>query len=136
MLFTSWGSEMRNNRVIKWYEPSKYRNEKTEVDGIVFDSRKEANRYRELKLLEKAGEISDLRLQVKFELVPAIYEYGVCIPRAVCVQKAVTYIADFVYRDKMTGEEIVEDVKGMKTEVYKLKKKLLRWRYGIEIKEV
>lgn len=107
---------------------SKYHNKKTVVDGIVFDSKKEANRYRELKLLEKAGEISDLRLQVKFELVPAIYEYGVC------VQRAVTYIADFVYREN--GETIVEDVKGMKTEVYKLKKKLMRWRYGIEVKEV
>lgn len=119
---------MKNNRVIKWYEPSKYRNEKTEVDGIVFDSRKEAKRYRELKLLEKAGEITDLRLQVKYELVPAIYEYGVC------VQRTVNYVADFVYKEN--GEEIVEDVKGMKTEVYRIKKKLMRWRYGIEIREV
>lgn len=113
---------------------SKYHNERTKIDGIVFDSKKEANRYRELKLLEKAGEISDLRLQVKYELVPAIYEYRICIPRAVCVQKAVTYIADFVYREN--GEEIVEDVKGMKTEVYRLKKKLMRWRYRIKIREV
>ena len=119
---------MRNNRVIRWYEPSKYHNEKTEVDGIVFDSRKEANRYRELKLLEKAGEISGLKLQEKFELIPAIYEYGVC------VQRAITYVADFVYKEN--GETIVEDVKGMKTDVYKLKKKLMRWKYGIKIREV
>ena len=119
---------MKNNRVIKWYEPSKYRNEKTEVDGIVFDSKKEANRYRELILLEKAGEISGLKLQEKYELIPAIYEDGVCI------QRAVYYVADFVYREN--GEKIVEDVKGMKTEVYKLKKKLLRWRYGIEVREI
>lgn len=119
---------MRNNRVIRWYEPTKYGNEKTEVDGIVFDSQKEANRYRELKMLEKAGEISGLKLQEKYELIPAIYEDGVRI------QRAVYYVADFVYREN--GEEIVEDVKGMKTEVYKLKKKLMRWRYGIEIREV
>ena len=133
---------MKNNRAIRWYEPSKYRNEKTEVDGIVFDSRKEANRYRELKMLEKAGEISDLRLQVKYELIPAQYEMGTRIQGSKvqtverCVERAVNYVADFVYKDNMTEETVVEDVKGMKTEVYKLKKKLLRWRYGIEIKEV
>lgn len=119
---------MRNNRVIKWYEPSKYHNQKTEVDGSVFDSKKEANRYRELKMLEKAGEISDLWLQVKFELIPAIYEDGVCI------QRAVYYVADFVYKEN--GEKIVEDVKGMKTEVYKIKKKLMLWVHGIKIREV
>jgi len=113
---------------------NKYGNKKTVVDGIVFDSKKEANRYCELKLLEKAGEIRDLKRQVKFVLIPAISEYRGCGQRAVCVQKAVTYIADFVYKEN--GEEIVEDVKGMKTEVYKLKKKLLRWRYGITIREV
>lgn len=121
---------------------SKYHNERTTVDGIVFDSRKEANRYRELKLLEKAGEISDLRRQVKYELIPAQYEMGTRIRGnhvstvERCVEKAVNYYADFVYKDKMTEETVVEDVKGMKTEVYKLKKKLMRWRYGIEVKEV
>ena len=133
---------MRNNRVIRWYEPSKYHNRKVVIDGIVFDSRKEANRYRELKLTEKAGEISDLRLQVKYELIPAQYEMGTRIRGnhvstvERCVERAVNYYADFVYRDKMTEETVVEDAKGVKTEAYKIKKKLMLWVHGIKIREV
>lgn len=133
---------MRNNRVTRRYEPSKYHNEKTEVDGIVFDSKKEANRYRELKLMEKAGEITDLRRQVKYELIPAQYEMGTRIQGSKvqtverCVEKAVTYYADFVYRDNMTEETVVEDAKGVKTEAYKIKKKLMLWVHGIKIREV
>ena len=133
---------MRNNRVIRWYEPSKYHNRKVVIDGIVFDSRKEANRYRELKLTEKAGEISDLRLQVKYELIPAQYEMGTRIRGnhvstvERCVERAVNYYADFVYRDKMTEETVVEDAKGVKTEAYKIKKKLMLWVHGVKIREV
>ena len=134
---------MKNNRAIRWYEPSKYHNRKVIIDGIEFDSEKEGKRYNELKVLAKAGEISDLRLQVKYELIPAQYEMKdewVSPTRVqqkeVCVERAVNYIADFVYRDTMTEETVVEDVKGMRTEVFRLKKKLMRWRYGIEIKEV
>lgn len=121
---------------------NKYHNEKTIVDGIAFDSRKEARRYQELKLMERAGEITDLQRQVKYELIPAQYEMGTRIRGnhvstvERCVEKAVNYYADFVYNDKMTGETVVEDVKGMKTEVYRIKKKLMRWRYGIKIREV
>ena len=122
---------------------NKYHNEKTIVDGIAFDSRKEARRYQELKLMERAGEISDLRLQVKYELIPAQYEMKdewVSPTRVqqkeVCVERAVNYIADFVYKDKMTEETVVEDTKGMRTEVYKIKKKLMLWVHGIKIREV
>ena len=101
---------------------SKYHSVKTEVDGIMFDSRKEAQRYSELKLLERAGVIHDLQLQVPFQLIPKTP-----------VGRAVKYYADFVYYegDKM----VVEDTKGMKTEVYKIKKKLMYMIHGIEVKE-
>ena len=101
------------------------------IDGIGFDSNKEGARYEELKLLQRAGEISDLRLQVPFELVPNQKRNGKVIERAV------KYIADFVYTDK-DGETVVEDVKSpaTKTAVYTLKRKLMLWEFGIEIKEV
>ena len=107
---------------------TKYHNRRTELDGIVFDSRREANRYAELKLMERARLIRDLRLQVPFELIPASRRNGKAI-------RAVHYVADFVYFDA-NDNLVVEDAKGMKTEVYKLKKKLMIWKYGIEIKEV
>ena len=101
------------------------------IDGIGFDSNKEGARYEELKLLQRAGEISDLRLQVPFELVPNQKRNGKVIERAV------KYIADFVYMDK-DGETVVEDVKSpaTKTAVYTLKRKLMLWEFGIQIKEV
>lgn len=99
-----------------------------ELDGITFDSKKEAGRWSELKLMEKAGIIQGLNRQVKYELIPAIREGGKT------KQRATSYIADFVYQQN--GQLIVEDVKGIRTEVYRLKKKLMLWRYGIEIKEV
>lgn len=109
---------------------SKYGNRKTELDGMLFDSRKEAARWCELKLMERAGLISDLQRQVKFELIPNIYE-GKKV-----VQRSASYIADFVYQ--RGGEQIVEDTKsaGTITDVYKLKKKFMRWKYGIDIQEV
>ena len=79
-------------------------------------------------MMERAGIISDLTRQVRFELIPAVKEGGKV------KQRATSYIADFVY--KQGGQQIVEDAKGVRTEVYKLKKKLMLWRYGIEIKEV
>lgn len=107
---------------------SKYNNKKIYVDGIKFDSMKEAKRYRELKLLEKAGEIFDLSLQVPYVLQDPYILNG----RAV---RSIKYVADFVYYDK-DGKNHVEDVKGIKTDVYKLKKKMLGYKYGIEIEEV
>lgn len=109
---------------MRWLKESKYHNKKVTVDGITFDSIKEANRWHELKLMERAGEIVGLNRQVKIELVPKSNLF-----------RAVYYVADFVYVDKRTGKTVYEDVKGVRTDVYKLKKKLLYWRHGIEIKE-
>lgn len=102
---------------------SKYHAKKTVVDGIIFQSRKEAKRYQELKLMQRAGLISDLRRQVKYELIPK--QQG---------ERAVSYIADFVYTED--GKTVVEDVKGVRTPVYKIKKKLMLWRHGVKIREV
>ena len=108
----------------------KYGNRKTVLDGITFDSKHEAERYVELKYWERIKGIRDLQLQVPFELIPAQRD-----EKGKVVERAVKYIADFVYYDQ-DGNQVVEDAKGMKTEIYKLKKKLMLWRYGIEIKEV
>lgn len=102
---------------------SKYHAHPTLVDGIRFDSRKEAARYRELCLLERAGEIQGLQLQVPFLLFPKS-RYG----------RPVKYIADFVYTEN--GRQVVEDAKGYRTDVYKLKRRLMAELLGIEIKEV
>ena len=123
----------------------KYGNRKVTVDGIVFDSKREAARYKELKLLQEAGEIKGLQMQVPFELIPAKYEHferfsektGKKLKDGVrCVEKSCVYLADFVYQDVKTGEWIVEDAKGHKTEAYIIKRKLLLYIHGIRIKEV
>lgn len=102
---------------------NKYNNIKTRTtDGILHDSIKEANRWCELQLLLKAGYITDLQRQVKFELLPK--QEG---------ERAVYYIADFVYTEN--GKKVVEDVKGMKTKEYRLKKKMMLYFHGIKIKE-
>lgn len=101
---------------------AKYNNIKTVVDGITFDSKKEAQRYQTLKLFEKAGMITDLKCQVAFELIPK--QDG---------ERAVKYIADFVYKE--LGKVVVEDVKGKRTQVYILKRKLMLERHGIKILE-
>ena len=106
---------------------SKYYNKKVTYDGVKFDSIKEARRYQELKLLLRAGAISDLRLQVPYELIPAQYINGKC------VERSVKYIADFVYTEN--GKEIVEDAKGVRTDTYKIKRKLMLYVYGIRLKE-
>ena len=107
----------------------KYGNKKTVVDGITFDSKKEATRFAELQLLQRAGAIFDLQRQVPFTLIPKQVRDGKTIERP-CVYKA-----DFVYKDK-TGTEIVEDTKGMKTKEYIIKRKLMLWQFGIVIREV
>jgi hypothetical protein len=94
---------------------------RTEVNGHVFPSKKEATRYMELFLLQKAGEIKDLELQPKFAIV--VNGFKVC-----------TYIADFRYRNRY-GDVIVEDVKGFRTPVYSLKAKLMKAVHGITILE-
>ena len=108
---------------------NKYRNKETTIDGITFQSKREATRYAELKLLQRAGEIFDLQRQVPFTLIPKQTRDGKVIERP-CVYKA-----DFVYKDK-DGTEVVEDVKGVCTKEYRIKKKLMLWQFGIVVKEV
>lgn len=107
---------------------SKYKNKKVVINGIKFDSKKEANRYLELKLMEDTDYIKDLELQKKFELIPKYEING----RKV---RAMNYICDFYYFDILNNRYVVEDVKGMKTQLYKCKKKIFEYKYGIEIKE-
>lgn len=119
---------------------NKYNSRKVAVDGIAFDSVREARRYKELKLMQQAGKISDLRLQVPFELVPALYEHSGEIytkgkrkgqpKRGKCIEKAVVYKADFVYTEN--GCQIVEDAKGVPTKDYIIKRKLFKQIYGKE----
>lgn len=124
---------------------SKYRSEKVTVilpDGTehTFDSRKEARHYEELLIRLKAGEISDLRLQVKYVLIPAQYEpdrIGVRggIKKGKLIERECSYWADFAYTEN--GETIVEDVKSpiTRTTAYKIKRKLMYYVYGIRIRE-
>jgi hypothetical protein len=109
-----------------WNGRSKYKARKTVVDGITFDSRREADRYIVLKSMEEDGAIENLRRQVRYELVPAFEVDGKHY-------RPVYYVADFTYRED--GKEVVEDVKGMRTDVYRLKSKLFARRYGKVIKE-
>jgi hypothetical protein len=127
----------------------KYRNKKVTYDGIEFDSRKEARRYQELKLLERAGKIQGLELQKVFELIPAQYEAtgeqytkgknkGLFKKRL--VERAVTYKADFYYIEN--GKAVVEDIKGFVDPAsgafarYTIKRKLMLYVHGIRIKEI
>lgn len=98
----------------------KYRNKKTQVDMYVFDSVLEARRYKQLTLLERAGEIKNLKLQVPFLLQESFRKNGK-------TYRKIEYIADFVYEEK--GKTIVEDTKGMKTDVFKIKQKLFEYKY-------
>lgn len=107
---------------------SKYHNKKVYYDGHWFDSQKEKAWYIKFKLMEKAGEIYDLKLQVEFILLETIRLGDTTF-------KKTKYIADFTYYDKDNKYHVV-DVKGVKTDVYKLKKKLMAWKYGIEIEEI
>ena len=126
---------------MKWRQSkSKYGNKKVTFDGITFDSKKEGLYYLKLKDMERCGEISNLRLQVPFELIPAIYEDDVVHLKTKdkvvqrCVQKAVHYIADFVY--EKDGKEYVVDTKGIRLGEYILKKKMMFALLGIKIIEV
>jgi ribosomal protein S8 len=101
---------------------SKYKNERTEVDGIVFMSQREAGRYIALRYLKNAGKIKDLKLQVEYELNPG-------------GTHSLKYIADFQYYDIETGQTIVEDCKGFRTPVYRKKRKLMLKVHNIQILE-
>lgn len=123
-----------------YYKPNnKYQNTKVEIDGQLFDSKREARRYQELKLLEKAGEISNLRRQVKYILIPCQREPDEIGPRGgiikgKVVEKECSYFADFVYEEN--GETVVEDVKGIRTDVYMIKRKLMLYVHKIRIREM
>lgn len=106
---------------------NKYHNRKVKYGRYTFDSAKEANYYVKLSLMEKAGLITNLQRQKKYELQPSFQINGKTI-------RAITYIADFVYTDK-DGIEHIVDVKGFKTEGYKLKSKMFVYKYGKEIEE-
>ena len=123
---------------------SKYFNKKYTVDGITFDSRKEGRRYVELMEMQKAGIIHNLKLQVKFVLIPTQREESTEVfkkgkskgqpkPGKV-IETECSYIADFVYYEN--GVLVVEDTKGMRTKDYIIKRKLMLKVHGIRIKEV
>ena len=125
---------------------NKYGNKKVVVGGEVFDSQREYYRYKALKQFEISGIIRDLRRQVVYELIPAqrekntrVYKKGrkkgQPIPGKV-IEKAVNYVADFVYIDNYDGKEVVEDAKGMRTKDYIIKRKLMLYIHGIKIQEV
>ena len=102
---------------------TKYNARKVVDDGITFDSQAEHRRYCELRLLQQAGQIANLQVHVPYQIV-------------LNDVKIARYVADFVYDDLETGQRRIEDVKGMRTDVYKLKKKLVEAQYGVEIYEV
>ena len=101
----------------------KYNASKVTLDGHRFDSQREAKRYEELKQREAAGKIAQLELQPRFELQPAFRYRGEAV-------RKIEYVADFRYLDYERGGLVVEDVKGMKTDVYRLKRKLFLAKYG------
>ena len=107
---------------------SKYNNAK--YNG--YDSKREAKRAAELKLLEKAGVISHLQEQVVYELIPS--QYRIVNGKKKCIERAIKYIADFQYVEN--GNTVVEDAKGFRTDVYRIKKKLMLYFHDIQIKEV
>lgn len=120
---------------------NKYHAIKKSVDGIVFDSVKEANRYMELQEMLRVGKIKDLRRQVKYLLIPVqrapstVGKRGGVKVGAV-IERECSYIADFVYTVTDTGQVIVEDTKGMRTKDYVIKRKLMLFVYGIKVKEI
>lgn len=110
---------------------NKYGAQKTTFQGMEFDSKKEAERFAQLRYMQMGKLISGLECQVKFELIPNQKDENGKV-----IERAVNYIADFVYTDLKTGEQIVEDTKGAKTKDYIIKRKLMLHKYGIRIREV
>lgn len=98
-------------------------------DNILFSSKMERKRYQQLKLLEKAGEIKELALQPKYLLLPAFERNGEHF-------LAINYIADFSYYDCQTKKRVAEEVKGMETEIWKIKKKLFHYRHNMELRVI
>lgn len=120
---------------------NKYHAKKVSIQGEVFDSKKEARRFLELQMLEKAGKISGLQRQKKFVLVPAQYEPETTGPRGgrikgKLLEREVAYCADFVYFDEEEKDFVIEDTKGVRTKDYIIKRKLMLWLNGYQIREV
>ena len=122
---------------------AKYGNKKCQYMGIVFDSKHEMERYRELYLLERAGEISDLQTQVPYLLIPPQFDDAVAVELAdldkkkkpKLLERKCEYVADFVYRDA-DGRLVVEDAKGVRTKEYLIKRKLMLHVHKIRVVEV
>ncbi len=108
----------------------KYGNRKVVLNGIKFDSLREAERYGQLKLLERTGQITDLELQPRFELIPK-QRRDDGRPERAC-----EYVADFRYTDTRTGQTVIEDAKGMRTRDYIVKRKLMLQVHGVSVREV
>lgn len=126
----------------QWFQKkNKYGNKPITVDGVRFDGLNEHRRWCFLQMMEKAGEISNLRYHVKFELIPQITREEIVHLKTKdkvvtkVVQSARYYEADFVYINKK-GEEIVEDFKGQETDLFKFKAALFFWKYGKHIRIV
>ena len=109
---------------------SKYHNKKVMYDNYMFDSKKEANYYLKFKIMQDAGIIRDLELQKKYVLQKSYQT------KTGKIRREISYIADFYYVTTKDNKEHVVDVKGFRTDVYKLKKKLFEYKYGLEIEEV
>ena len=120
---------------------NKYNARAVSYDGMKFDSQKEVLRYKELSLLMSQGIISDLQRQVKYILIPAQRQPSTIGPRGgvkpgKLLEAECSYMADFVYTLTETGEQVVEDTKGFRTKDYVIKRKLMLFVYGIQIKEI
>lgn len=118
---------------------TKYHNRKVRRDGLTFDSKKEHKRYNELLLLEQAGEIANLRRQVKFVLIPTQREPSQIgtrggVKKGKLLERECSYIADFVY--SQNGKMVVEDTKGLRTKDYIIKRKLMLYVHNIRVREV
>jgi len=120
---------------------SKYRSQKVVVNGIRFDSKKEARRYCYLAMRQQTGEIKDLQRQVKYVLIPSQREPDITgvrggIKKGKLLERECAYYADFQYYDLAADEFVVEDTKGVRTEAYKIKRKLMLYVHGIKVKEI
>lgn len=113
---------------MRYSQKSKYGSRKITADGVTYDSAKEYRRFKELSLLERAGAIQNLQRQVEFELIPSQRINGKV------AERPCKYVADFVYQQD--GKRVVEDTKGFRTKDYIIKRKLMLWVHGIQIREV
>lgn len=133
--------ELMFKRYGGWSGRPKYGNKKVIVDGIEFDSKKEAKRYKELVDLQARGEIDDLQRQVKFVLIPVQREPDTIgakggVHKGKVLEREVAYIADFRYWDNKIDDYVVEDTKGIRTKDYIIKRKLMLWVHGIRVREI